>query len=128
MDWLTLRYGLKESTGGIGADADWFDNRLKVSVDLFDATFDALPRLKVTAAYQLFGFLYVLGGVDEILNNPNELDIELVGGGEDGDIPTQFDTFKFGREAFFGAQLRFNDEDLAALLTVGGAILTGALN
>ncbi|HEX7842829.1 MAG TPA: MlaD family protein, partial [Kofleriaceae bacterium] len=33
--WLTLRYGLKESTGGVGADADltWLDRQLRLSVD-----------------------------------------------------------------------------------------------
>ena len=128
LGWLTLRYGIKESTGGIGADAEWFDNRLKVSVDLFEATFDALPRLKASAAYQMFGYLYVFAGVDDALNDANTLDIELVGAGEDGDVPTQFDEFNFGRDVFFGAQLRFRDSDLAALLTVGGALLTGALD
>jgi len=128
-DWFTMRYGIKENTGGIGVDGQWFDNRLKVSVDVFDATFDALPRLKVTAAYQLFGFLYVLGGVDEILNPPDSLLIEPINGGtvSGDDIPTQFQEFRFGRDLFFGASLRFNDEDLAALLTVGGAALAGAI-
>ena len=32
----------------------------------------------------------------------------------------------FGRDWFAGAMLRFNDEDLAALLTVGGSALAGA--
>lgn len=123
IDWLTLRYGLKESTGGVGADGLFFDNKLLVSVDVFDATFDQLPRLKVSAAYQLFGFLYVLGGADELLNEPDELDIELV----NDDVPIQFNEFKFGRDYFFGAMLKFNDEDLAALLTVGGAALAGAV-
>lgn len=124
LGWLTLRYGLKESTGGVGADASWFDNKLKVSVDVFDATFDQLPRLKVTAAYELFGFLYILGGVDEALNQPDELAIELV----NDDVPVQFNEFTFGRDYFFGAALRFKDSDLAALLTVGGAALFGALD
>ena len=42
------------------------------------------------------------------------------------DVPIQFDKFYFGRDYFFGAMLRFNDEDLAALLTVGGAAISGA--
>lgn len=124
-DWLTLRYGVKESTGGIGADVQWFDNRLKLSVDVFDATFDQLPRLKVSAAYQLFGFLYVLGGMDEILNPHETLDIDTID--DPGEVPIQFREFHYGRDYFFGAALRFNDLDLAALLTVGGAVLSGAL-
>ena len=121
--WLTLRYGLKESTGGIGADGDFLvgGRSLKLSADGFDATFDALPRVKLTAAYEVFRHLYVLGGVDELLNTPNTLTI--VKGASD--VPIQFDSFRYGRDYFAGAMLRFNDEDLAALLTVGGSALSG---
>jgi hypothetical protein len=41
-------------------------------------------------------------------------------------VPVQFDEFHYGRDYFFGAMLRFNDEDLAALLTVGGSAVGGA--
>src|SRR5204863_3936242 len=110
--WLTLRYGLKESTGGIGADSDFtFGGRaLRLSADVFDATFDQLPRVKLTAALEMFRHLYVLGGVDELLNTPDQLSI--VAG--NSDVPIQFETFKFGRDYFLGGMLRFNDEDLAA--------------
>jgi phospholipid/cholesterol/gamma-HCH transport system substrate-binding protein len=122
--WLTLRYGLKESSGGVGADADarWFERDLRLSVDVFDASFDRYPRVKVTAAFELFRHLYVLGGVDELVNAPDEFSI-IKG---TSDVPIQFDEFVFGRDYFFGAMLRFNDEDLAALLTVGGSALGGA--
>lgn len=124
--WLTLRYGLKESTGGVGADADLVigGKSLRLSADVFDATFDQLPRVKLAAAFEVFRHVYVLGGVDELLNNPDTLPI--VKGGSD--VPIQFDTFRFGRDYFVGGMLRFNDEDLAALLTVGGAALSGAAN
>ncbi len=122
--WLTLRYGLKESTGGIGADADvnWFDRDLRLSVDAFDASFDQYPRIKITAAYEVFRHLYVLGGVDELLNTPNTLTI-IKG---TSDVPIQFDTLRYGRDYFLGGMLRFNDEDLAAVLSVGGSALAGA--
>ena len=122
--WLTLRYGIKESTGGIGADADlnWFDRELRLSVDAFDASFDQYPRIKLTAAFELFRHLYVLGGVDELLNSPDTL--QIVKG--TSSVPIQFDTFRFGRDYFLGGMLRFNDEDLAALLTVGGSAIAGA--
>jgi phospholipid/cholesterol/gamma-HCH transport system substrate-binding protein len=122
--WLTLRYGLKESTGGIGADTDLtFGGRaLRLSADVFDATFDQLPRVKLTAAFEVFRHLYILGGVDELLNSPETLTI--VKGASD--VPIQFDTFRYGRDYFAGAMLRFNDEDLAALLTVGGSAISGA--
>lgn len=126
IDWLTLRWGLKESTGGIGADAfvPWFDNKLKVSVDVFDATFDQLPRVKVAAAYEMFGYLYILAGVDEALNEPESFPIEPFPNGLDE--PIQFEKLRYGRDYFFGAMLRFNDLDLTSLLTVGGAALVGS--
>ena len=122
--WLTLRYGLKESTGGVGADVDlkWFDRDLRLSADVFDASFDDYPRVKLTAAFELFRHLYVLGGVDELINEPTEF-IPVKG---TSDVPIQFDKFTFGRDYFFGGMLRFNDEDLAALLTVGGSAIAGA--
>jgi len=64
----------------------------------------------------------VLGGVDELLNDRSTL--QIVKGASD--VPQQFDTFQFGRDYFFGGMLRFNDEDLAALLTVGGSAVAGA--
>ena len=123
-DWLTLRYGIKESTGGIGADFDltWWNRNLKLSVDGFDATFDKYPRVKLTAAYEMFKHIYILGGVDELLNKPQTLQIIT---GTSG-VPTQFDTFRYGRDYFLGGMLKFNDEDLSALLTVGGSAIAGA--
>ena len=123
-DWLTLRYGIKESTGGIGADADlvWWGRNLKFSADGFDATWDTYPRVKLTAAYEMFRHIYILGGVDELLNKPQTLQIVT---GTSG-VPIQFDTFRYGRDYFFGGMLKFNDEDLSALLTVGGSALAGA--
>jgi phospholipid/cholesterol/gamma-HCH transport system substrate-binding protein len=124
LGWLTLRYGLKESTGGIGLDAQarWWGRDLKLSLDAFDATFDQLPRLKLAAAVEVFRFVHLLAGVDEILNPPDTL--QVVTGMDD--VPIQFEEFRFGRDVFFGGMVRFNDEDLAALLAVGGSALSGA--
>jgi len=122
--WATLRYGLKESTGGVGMDADigWWGRSLRLSIDAFDATFDDLPRVKLAAAVELFRHLYILGGVDELLNDPATLPIVRGGSG----VPVQFDEFRYGRDYFVGAQLRFNDEDLTALLAVGGSAVGSA--
>ncbi|HVV87750.1 MAG TPA: MlaD family protein [Kofleriaceae bacterium] len=121
--WLTLRYGIKESTGGIGADADlrWWDRDLRLSADVFDATFDKYPRVKLAAAVELFRGIYIVGGVDELLNAPDKLNIET----GPTDVPSQFDTFRFGRDYFVGGMIRFNDRDLAALLAIGGSALSG---
>ncbi len=123
-DWLTLRYGLKESTGGIGADLEGrlWDRRLRFSTDVYDATFDRFPRVKLAAAVELFRGIYVLGGVDELLNRPDTLQVDTGGGA----VPTQFEEFRFGRDYYVGAMLQFNDRDLAALLAIGGSALSGA--
>ena len=122
----TLRYGIKESTGGVGLDADfyWWNRNLRLTADVFDATWDHYPRVKLTAAYELFRHLYVLGGVDDALNKPQYLPV-VTG---NTPVPTQFSNFRYGRDYFVGAALRFNDEDLAALLTVGGSALAGAVH
>lgn len=122
--WAAFRFGIKESTGGIGADFYWFNDRLKMNVDAFDATFDRLPRLKVTAAYQLFRYLYILGGIDDALNDHGEFALEP----GPYDPPIQFEEFHYGRDFFAGAQLKFNDRDLSALLFIGGAAVAAAAN
>lgn len=122
--WLTLRYGLKESTGGVGVDADFqpLGRDLKLSVDAFDMTWDLYPRVKITAAFEVLRHLYILAGIDDILNNPQYLPV--VSGNTP--VPTELSTLRYGRDYFGGAMLRFNDEDLAALLTVGGSAIAGA--
>ena len=121
--WLTLRYGVKESTGGIGADVEgrWWDRRLRLSADVFDATFDKYPRVKLAAAVELFRGIYVVGGVDELLNAPDTLRISTGA----TDVPTQFEELRYGRDYFVGGLIRFNDRDLAALLAIGGSALGG---
>ncbi|HEX5063113.1 MAG TPA: MlaD family protein [Kofleriaceae bacterium] len=123
-NWLTLRYGIKESTGGVGADADgrWYDKNLRMSLDVFDATWDNLPRVRLTAAMELFRHLYILGGIDDALNQPQQLTI-VTGTSQ---VPVEFEEYHYGRDYFLGGMLRFNDEDLAALLTVGGSAIAGA--
>jgi phospholipid/cholesterol/gamma-HCH transport system substrate-binding protein len=121
LDWITLRYGIKESTGGVGADLRPGGGNLSLSLDTFDFAFDRLPRLRLAAAYQMFGHLYLLAGIDDALNAPNELDII-----DDTDVPRTLQTYRYGRDAFAGAMIRFNDEDLRALLMLGGAALLGA--
>ncbi|HTM20575.1 MAG TPA: MlaD family protein [Kofleriaceae bacterium] len=120
---LAFRFGIKESTGGVGVDMYWFNDRLRLNLDLFDPDFDRYPRFKVTAAYQMFRYLYVLGGVDDAFNSPQTFTITPTP--FDGP-PTQFNEYHYGRDYFLGAQLRFNDKDLSALLFIGGAAIAAA--
>jgi phospholipid/cholesterol/gamma-HCH transport system substrate-binding protein len=114
-DWLTLRGGVKESTGGIGADADLFGGRIHLSLDAYQFTFDALPRVRVAVSYHFWKYLYIIGGIDDIVNEPDTRTI--AGNDVSGDLPK---TYYFGREPYVGLALRFNDEDLRTLLFIGG--------
>jgi phospholipid/cholesterol/gamma-HCH transport system substrate-binding protein len=94
LDFITIRFGIKESVGGIGLDMDFFNKRLEINTDLFDFSYAALPRLRIWAGFQpwfLFSKVYLVAGLDDILNNKY----------------TDF---------YMGAMLRFNDEDIKALL------------
>ncbi len=126
-NWATFRFGLKESTGGVGFDvnASWLGRGLSVQSDVFDASFDRLPRLKMTAAVEILPFVYVLGGIDDALNSPGFLEISP--GPGTPEVPNLFDEYRYGRDYFLGAMLRFNDRDLAALLTVGGSAVSSAV-
>jgi phospholipid/cholesterol/gamma-HCH transport system substrate-binding protein len=113
---LTGRFGIKESTGGLGGDVDiplslasnWA-RTLTIKLDIFDFRTNTYPRLKVLAAFEFFRHLWIVGGVDDAFNNR--------GPGAGGFT---------GRDYFFGVQLTFNDDDLRALLTIGGAALLGS--
>jgi phospholipid/cholesterol/gamma-HCH transport system substrate-binding protein len=88
---LTGRFGIKESTGGIGLDLMLFDKRLELRQDLFGFGEVVLPRWRVSLGYQFINHLWLLGGMDDILSGNR-------------------------RDYFVGLQLLFNDEDLKAIL------------
>lgn len=113
---LTGRFGIKESTGGIGADVEiplalaspWM-RTLEFKLDLFDFRTNIYPRFKVLAALEFYKHIWIVGGVDDAFN----------GRGPGAGVST-------GRDYFFGAQLTFNDDDIRALLTIGGAAILGS--
>ena len=118
--WLSLRGGIKDSTGGVGADFDLWDGRIRLQTDLFQFTFNRLPRLRAMLAYRFFSFLYITAGVDDILNPHRE--IAVTGDNFTDHLPK---SYHFGIDPFFGAMIRFSDEDLKSLLFVGGSALAG---
>jgi phospholipid/cholesterol/gamma-HCH transport system substrate-binding protein len=104
------RFGVKESTGGLGADLYLFDDRLLLTADLFDMRSNQYPRFTARAMLAVYKrYLYLVGGVDDVFNN----------------VRTQGTAGGFF-DWFFGAQLQFNDEDLKSLLLVGGAGVASA--
>ncbi len=108
IDRVTLRFGIKESTGGLGADFHFLRDRLEIMTDVFDFRGNVYPRLKVLAAMQFFKYLYFVGGIDDALNARNITDAS-----------------SSGRDYFLGAMLRFDDEDLRGLLLLGGSAISG---
>ena len=104
------RFGIKESTGGIGVDLHLLDDWLNLSLDVFDARANQYPRIKPTAAVAIWKRnLFILGGGDDLAN----LTRARAGGGG-------------GIDWFLGGQLSFNDEDLKSLLLLGGGAAAGA--
>lgn len=114
--FLTLRLGIIESTGGLGADLNlplqfpwysrWLQDALVLKLDAFNFSIEALrlPRLRATLRFTPFEHIYVNVGMDDILNNPNrdELTNRLVS----------------GRDFFVGGGVYFTDSDLKSLLPV----------
>jgi len=103
------RFGIKESTGGVGGDLYLFRDRLLLSVDVFDAKANQYPRIKATMSYAIWQRnLFLVAGADDMANY-----VRAPGGG------ALFDYFA-------GMQLVFNDEDLRSLLLFGGGAAAGA--
>jgi phospholipid/cholesterol/gamma-HCH transport system substrate-binding protein len=104
------RFGIKESTGGIGVDLYLLNDRLSLSVDAFDTLTNQYPRVKPAVAAAIWKRnLFLVAGADDIIN------INRATAGAGGGI-----------DWFLGGQLIFNDEDLKSLLLVAGGAAGGA--
>jgi phospholipid/cholesterol/gamma-HCH transport system substrate-binding protein len=88
---FTGRFGLKESTGGVGLDISLFENRFELRQDLFGFGEVVLPRYRLSLGYEFVKRFWLLGGVDDVLSRTR-------------------------RDYFVGVQLKFNDEDLKTIL------------
>jgi phospholipid/cholesterol/gamma-HCH transport system substrate-binding protein len=88
---LVGRFGIKESTGGVGLDLLLLDDRLELAQDFFGFGEVVKPRWRVYLSYAFVKRLWLLGGVDDILSYDR-------------------------RDYFVGLNLRFNDEDLKSIL------------
>lgn len=88
---FTGRFGIKESTGGIGVDTHLLQDRFEIQQDLFGFGEELQPRWRIALSYEFIQRLWILGGVDDVFN-PDR------------------------RDYFVGLQLRFNDQDLKTIL------------
>lgn len=97
ISFLTLRFGILESSGGLGIDTHLLRDALELSTDLFGFGENDLPRVRLRLAYEILNKFWLVTGVDDVLNDTNDI--------------------------FVGAMLRFNDEDLKSILPfVGGSV------
>ena len=94
---FTGRFGIKESTGGIGLDIHLFNKRFEIVNDLFGFGEEAQPRYRVYLSYQFINRLWILGGVDHLF-------------------------LANRRDYFVGLMLRFTDDDLKSVLPFSGGI------
>lgn len=103
--FTTLRFGIIESTGGVGADFSFLEDAVTLKVDAFNFSVEELnyPRLRATLRLQFFEHLFVNAGVDDLVNRPVR------------DVATN--RLIAGRDFFFGAGIFFTDDDLKAILT-----------
>jgi phospholipid/cholesterol/gamma-HCH transport system substrate-binding protein len=92
---FTGRFGVKESTGGIGLDIHLLRDRFEIVNDLFGFSEETQPRYRVYLSYEFLHNLWLYGGVDNVF------------------LPNL-------RDYFVGLQLRFNDEDLKSILPFSG--------
>jgi phospholipid/cholesterol/gamma-HCH transport system substrate-binding protein len=97
---FTGRFGIKESTGGIGLDTHILSNRFEIVQDLFGFGEEIRPRYRLWVGYEFIRRLWLIGGVDHVFLGNR-------------------------RDYFLGLQLRFTDEDLKTVLPFSGGATGG---
>lgn len=113
--FTTLRFGIIESTGGLGADfsfplkffwySRWIEDALTLKVDAFNFSVVQLdyPRLRATLRLVPYEHLFLMAGADDLLNTQAR--------------DRQSNRLLSGRDYFVGVGIFFTDQDLKALLT-----------
>jgi phospholipid/cholesterol/gamma-HCH transport system substrate-binding protein len=98
---LALRIGLIENTFGFGADLFFNDDYGRVKVDLWDFSHDEADadqaHIKVGVDYRVFDYIFVSGGIDNLLNSNR-------------------------RGIYIGGGLKFEDEDFKYLFGSGPSL------
>ena len=118
-DFLVLRAGLIETTGGVGANLFFLEDRLELRTDLFgsrgprdDLITDVvsgfyLPRWRTVIKGQPIPHLYLTAGIDDLLNAYDP-------------VAGQFRNYNvddgYGFDWFVGVGLTFKDDDLRTIL------------
>lgn len=97
---FTGRFGIKESTGGLGLDTHLLRNRFEIVQDLFGFGEEIRPRYRLWVGYEFLRRLWLIGGVDHLF-------------------------LANRRDYFLGLQLRFTDDDLKTILPFTGGAAAG---
>jgi phospholipid/cholesterol/gamma-HCH transport system substrate-binding protein len=98
---FTGRFGIKESTGGLGLDVHLLKNRFELVNDVFGFGEEVDPRYRGYVSYEFVHRLWLIAGVDHVFTP---------------DL----------RDYFVGLQLRFTDDDLKTILPFAGGAVSGA--
>jgi phospholipid/cholesterol/gamma-HCH transport system substrate-binding protein len=106
----TLRFGIIESTGGVGMNLHFFEDKLEFKVDVFEFSNPTknYPRLKAYANLVPVQHLFLTAGGDDLVNPP--LEDETTG------------RMVSGRDYFVGGGIFFTDDDIKGLLALVGII------
>lgn len=124
-DFLILRAGIMESSGGVGADLVFFDNRLQLRTDIYnwggprnriqdpDLFYPGftLPRWRTMMKAQPIPYAYLMLGVDDVLNT-----FDLNYGSERFGQIRNPSFHGYGFDFFFGVGISFKDDDLRNIL------------
>jgi phospholipid/cholesterol/gamma-HCH transport system substrate-binding protein len=97
ISFATFRFGIIESSGGLGLDIKVIKDRLEINTDIFEFGRRIYPRLRIRAGFEIIRRFWLLAGIDDVITG--------------------------GRDYFFGLQLRFDDEDLKPLIPLGAVAL-----
>jgi phospholipid/cholesterol/gamma-HCH transport system substrate-binding protein len=114
---VTFRVGVIESSGGLGADLHLLDNKLQLSISMYQFSRpyqDVFPRAKVWANYHFLQHFYVTTGVDDFFNRWRTANSPAGS------------NFNIGTDVFFGVGLYFTDDDLKTLLVSGAGSAASA--
>jgi phospholipid/cholesterol/gamma-HCH transport system substrate-binding protein len=108
--FTTLRFGIIESTGGVGADFHFLEDALTLKLDAFNFSVPELrwPRLRAGLRVQAFQHIFATAGIDDILNRQVR--------------ESATNRLIAGRDVYFGGGIFFTDDDLKAVLTAAPSI------
>jgi phospholipid/cholesterol/gamma-HCH transport system substrate-binding protein len=91
---VTIKGGVIESTGGMGLDYALMKDRVNLGAEIYDFTRENQPpHLKLFGTYDIVKNFFITGGVDDVLNDEDNL-----------------------RTLFIGFGIKFEDEDLKTVL------------